>query len=276
MANKLVQNLAVQVLKKFEYSFKEAKSIFWNEKKNQILHNEEYGNYRENVVRELFDLVLPNRFGVSNGFVVNNVGDISTQCDIIIFDKTITPNIESDTNQKFYTVESVVGIGEVKSKISGQTALSSYLNKLARIKALREKTDEPMIQFRDFSGEWSPKTNPFDQLFSFLICSDLDFKNKNPSKLKYESDVAYRHRHNLILSIRDGIYIYKSRGGQNIYFPSNKKTNFKNIFLPSDNQDFPSHLKIFLVALVTALNFTTVLRPDMALYLSDEVVRKIT
>ena len=276
MSNRVVRDLALLRLKQFAQSFVESKTLFWDDNNKELIHAGEFGAYRESLSKDLFKLILPNRFDVGNGFLVNNVGDISSQCDVVIFDKTATPNIESDQRQKFYPAETVVAIGEIKSIISGPTELSNHLGKLAKIKSIREKTDEPYVHYRDYEGKYDPLNNPYDQFFSFLICSKLNYVDKQPDKLLYSNETQQRHKHNFILSIEDGAYIYKSPNGQNIYIPNIGNTDYDNFFISSNKSNRYIHFEHFLSALIMSINMTTVLRPDMALYITDNIVRKVT
>jgi hypothetical protein len=52
----------------------------------------------ERVIRSILIDFLPTRFGVAKGWIINNAGDLSRHCDIIIYDRLNCPNIYVDNN----------------------------------------------------------------------------------------------------------------------------------------------------------------------------------
>src|SRR5438128_86019 len=91
--NEIFKNLAIQNFTNFKNSFHETKRVFWDEKNKRLRHTGEFGIYREDLVKKWLRLVVPEKFGISSGFVISAMGSISTQCDIIIYDRTVTPMI---------------------------------------------------------------------------------------------------------------------------------------------------------------------------------------
>lgn len=85
--NPIIKNITVQNLKNFMNSFKESKNIFWDEEKNRLMHSGEYGIYREELIKKWLRIFIPDMFGISSGFIINSKGQISTQCDLIIYDR---------------------------------------------------------------------------------------------------------------------------------------------------------------------------------------------
>src|ERR1700748_1622761 len=118
MSNKIFQSILDEKIEFFKFAFQQtSKNIFWDEAKKQLIHPGEYGMYREAVCKDLLRLFIPGRLDIGNGFLINDVGDISTQCDIIVYDKNATPLIENTERQRFYPVETVSSIGEIKSDL---------------------------------------------------------------------------------------------------------------------------------------------------------------
>ena len=80
------------------------------------------------------------------------------------------------------------------------------------MKVLREEVKHPVIIKKDHDGNnYDPRNNPYDQIFTFIVCKKLSFNISNLStelnKL-YGDSTEYRHRHNLILSVEDGLLVY--------------------------------------------------------------------
>jgi len=84
------------------------------------------GGYTEQRFRSLLSSLLPQRFGVTTGHIINSEKKVSPQCDIIIVDKmvvhTLLPFDSKDIFFDIVPVESVVGIFEVKSTLNCQKA----------------------------------------------------------------------------------------------------------------------------------------------------------
>src|SRR5918998_5104088 len=109
-----------------------AHDLFYDEDSNKLIHPGEFGGLRESLLRDLLKNFLPEEYGVSQGFVISPDGEISNQCDVIVYSRRYTPLIRTPEHQRFFPVESVVAVGEVKSIVDSNT-LRDALIKLVRI-----------------------------------------------------------------------------------------------------------------------------------------------
>ena len=125
--NEITRNLALQNYLNFKRSFDDSKRIYWDEKLKRLKHPGEFGAYREDLVKKWLRIITPEDFGIGSGFVIGPKGAISTQCDIIIYDKQRTPVLENMDNQRFFPVETVCCIGEIKSTINSARELNLHL-----------------------------------------------------------------------------------------------------------------------------------------------------
>ena len=105
---------------------------------------------------------------------MNSFDEVSTQCDLVIFDGSNTPLIEDSRNKRFFPVESVAAIGEVKSKLSKHDFLSA-LSKLAAAKATRRFENPTHVRRKVDLPDY---IHNYDLTVSFLICEKLDFDIK--------------------------------------------------------------------------------------------------
>lgn len=138
LANKIIKSLLARNFTDFEFAFQHAETLYANEE-GELFHKLEYGEYRERVLLRLLKSILPARFDIGSGFIVNASGKVSTQCDLIIYDKNEMPTLESDYGQRFFPVEAVIGVGEVKSRIDRVSKLNEYLEKLSSVACLKMK-----------------------------------------------------------------------------------------------------------------------------------------
>ncbi|MDD3085393.1 MAG: hypothetical protein PHU32_05915 [Candidatus ainarchaeum sp.] len=252
--SKIFNNLLESKIETFVNEFKNlSKSLFLNENGN-LIHPGEFGVYRERIVSELLSMVTPGRLDTGSGFIITVDDKVSTQCDIVIFDRNSTPKLESKNNQKFFPVETVAGVIEVKSNMSKSELIDS-LKKLAEIKKLRNSIPitNPEI-FKDNKKNinvFDPIVNIKDQMGTFIICNKFDFdivkefkKDKNFLDEVY-SDDNDKYKHNMVLSIEDGLLLYHD-GKKMIFYPYWKLGEFnKNVFMnPINNITQIPHVQI--------------------------------
>lgn len=175
-----------------------AKKLYVDTTTGELRHSGEYGVYRERSCVELIEMFIPLNFGISDGFIINKHDNVSTQCDIIIYDKNKMPRIGVDKNRVFLS-EAVVGVIEVKSVVDS-TLLKEALTKLSRIKAYKYEStpDNPH----------SPLTDMFTAVICHNYSSSLEKLTEFLDTDVYSEDFNQRNKHNLILSIKDGIIGY--------------------------------------------------------------------
>lgn len=252
------------------------------------VHNGEFGGYREELVRTLVAQFVPERMAVDTGFVVTSGGRISTQCDVVIYDRTCTPFIRNADRQRFFPVESVCAIGEVKSILSFAEAKAA-LRKLAAVKGLRDVLHQPSYvhcaKEEGAGSPYQPETDELDQLVSFLVCEKLDFDIRQllPGLMDcYVEELPHRpfcHRHNMLLSVTDGLGGYVLPNGVLYPFPSKSHVSIseggagvmrpqrlQNRWLQPAAQSI-EHIRHFCSLLHTALAVVSVLFPDLARYI---------
>ncbi len=274
MPNRVLKKLIEEKIEIFRMSFSNAKEIFYDPEQEKLIHPGELGIYREKAVGEFIRSFIPNKLNIDSGFVINNNDEISHQCDIVIFDSVLTPNLHSSNNQRFFPIETVVSVGEVKSVINSIEELKTAVIKLSKVKIMRENIIDPFIPQEIGKGYikgYSPQTNCYDQICTFLVCEKFGFdikkKYDNP-----EDAIAYlykdikeaRFKHNLILSIEDGLFLYDDTIGA-IGYPVLKE-NLKGIFITAEKDH---HFIQFIIAMTTILGFTTILSPDFRNYIYE-------
>jgi len=154
------------------------------------------GSEVEDLVREKISLFLPERYLVKQGHIVNNLGQVSHQFDIIIFDRLNTPKFfESKDNTVFYPIESVLAVGEIKKTLRKNDVIDFK----KKIKHLKVDMNRPLIENSIYKEKPIRKASFLDMfnmttdrkyknpLFSFLFAIDVtDF-----SKIKLSDDYSY-------------------------------------------------------------------------------------
>ena len=80
--------------------------------------------------------VLPNRYRVANGFVVDADGLRSDQMDVIVFDRQYSPPLFMGGNVQYVPAEAVYAVFEVKQRIDSRN-LRLACDKAASVRSLR-------------------------------------------------------------------------------------------------------------------------------------------
>ncbi|MEO1144891.1 MAG: hypothetical protein AAFY26_04720, partial [Cyanobacteria bacterium J06638_22] len=107
----------------------------------------------------------------------------------------------------------------------------------------------------------------FDQKFTFLICQKIDFNFQGFNEL-YEEKSLFRHRHNMILSVEDGLFLYTSPNGHNEMwcYPSLAGEDLLTSWMiPKIHGD--NYFKVFAHYMFQAVSNVTILFPDLGQYM---------
>jgi len=276
---RIVESIIEQNIDELKKDFElYSKKLFYDENSKKLIHPGEYGVYREKVVTKFLRNFLPKNYEIATGFVVNNVDKITTQCDLIIYNKDLTPLISDYNNQEFYTAETVLSIGEIKSKLN-KTQFKDALNKLARNKKIKDGIKFPNIH-KSNNKTFNTVKHPYDSIFSFLVCEKLDFNTDNLLQEIdgfYEEDIEKHNRHNLILSLNDGLYTFyfiNEKGKTNtVHYPHLSNTKVKNLHIDEDGKYVP--IKLFGSYFYQAITSHTVLNPDLIRYTTKYESQKL-
>lgn len=271
--NSIFDKLVKSKIEKFIYDYKNlSRQIFLDEKGN-LIHSGEFGVYREKIVKDLIEPFLPSRLAVGSGFIITSNDKISTQCDLIIYDKDNTPLIESD-EQRFFPIETVVGVIEVKSKLTKAT-LKEALIKLSNIKKLRENVDSGIYLFKDYKGgkNFDSKLNVRDQIATFLICENIDIdleKEINTFFADTYRDIDKSLYHNMLLSIDDGCFLYRASDKKPMYhsYFDYTQERFPNLVIfPSESGYEQEHILLFINYFFMIISSISVMYLEITNYL---------
>ena len=272
--NKIFEKLIKSKIEKFVVDYKNlSRQIFLNEE-GKLIHPGEFGTYRETIIKKLVEPFLPTRLAIGSGFIITSNDNISTQCDIIIYDKENTPIIETD-EQRFFPIECVAGVIEVKSKLT-KTQLKEALIKLTKIKNLRNDITSSVYTYKDGNTHipFNTKINIRDQIATFLICEKVD--------MDYEQDIntffkeTYKNIdkslfHNMILSIDDGCFMYSNgKSIFNSYFNYDEDCFVNELLVPHVLGYNYEHILIFINYLFMLISSVSILYVEMTEYLGSK------
>ena len=250
-------------IERFITDYKNLSRTLFVDNDGSLYHNGEFGMYREEIVRTFVKNFFHSKYDVSEGFLITPKDNHSTQCDVVVFNKENTPFI-TDNKQRFFPIESVISLIEVKSVLS-KSDFKTALIKLSNIKKLREDiSNTPSLR----NGESFNTNNELNHFFTILICEKLDFIINDLDMLFNEIYIGIdrKYWHNIILSLDDGVITYSS--GKALFpFPTMKGTETK-ISTKGKNENF-EHLFCFSVLLQLFTKYIDSYEFDMTHYLFD-------
>ena len=177
----IVQNLAEDVARQLDLS-------------RRIDHHGESGRAREQILTAFIRRLVPSSFGVSTGFVLDAVGGLSRQVDIVIYRTDYAPIFDIG-NVKHFFVESVVAVMEVKAAITSTARLDQALQNIRSVKQLDRSNQGRNYTLLDRHGGPRVNLESFDhQVFGAIITERslsrdilrerlLDFLRSNPRRV---------------------------------------------------------------------------------------------
>lgn len=218
MASKQFQQIFERHISQFVGLYSEDSSAIFKDEKNKLIHPGEYGKYREESCKILLRLLLGKEVDVADGFVITSNNQISTQCDIIVYNSSVSPFI-ADGIAKMFPAEEVRMIGEIKSTLTRQ----SFIDALRKMAENKRK----IIDGRNNIGvcPHGRKAETYNTVVSFLVCNKLNFEY---DKLSYEeiySGIDRKYWHNSILSVEDATLSYLLKFSD---FSEEIKESFRN------------------------------------------------
>jgi hypothetical protein len=269
-----------QKIERFIRSFEVTREIYSDElQNNKCYHNGEFGKSRENACVALLANTICTNFNISNGFVVNYDGGRTTQCDVVIYDPRHHPIQDSSTGTQFFPAESVAAIGEVKSCLD-TSSLCTALVKLANNKGIRDALNGTTLCDTMKNQQVSVDTRVHNTTapFTFLICEQIEGCGENlASRIAnyyVDHDVPRYLQHNLILSIKDGLFTYcgdevsRIIGERVGFFPypklKHEQAASTPVFIPGDTV---LNVRGFLISVSNSLENAHCFYPEPTKYL---------
>ena len=191
--------------------------------KAKLVHDSDIraaGNNVELTVRDYLKRMLPPRYYVTHGHLIDSKHQISPQLDVIIADNFSLPSLlTTEDGTEYVPATSVLAIGEVKSTyyhskdyyrcFHDTLAIISQMNRpLVENTAYQGFNDTPTLSDMTLGS-----TNRYlNNLYSFLLCVDGgDFDFGRIRDLLVSTDV--RELPNVAIFLNKGIVVYADRHG---------------------------------------------------------------
>lgn len=294
MPNQRVIEMMNRKIKNFREDYSEAaKGLFFDpDKKTGLIHTGEFGMYRELMLQDFLRPITPNYLSFGTGYVISRDGGISGQTDIIIYDSTITPFLEPITGIRFFPVESVAGVIEVKSNLDS-SQLEDALKNLLLIKEMRSKVSDTIYYRNSLSPlmltnpennqdsinaeirkiPFLPSHNPYDQIYTLIVCNKFTIKIGKAfdvqNSLYARQNVDNHMKNNLVLSIQEGLLGYRNQTkGTAIDMPIMPNFAINPAYI-MPKQGGNDHISLFAQMYARSIANVNILFPDMVNYIEQ-------
>lgn len=150
-----------------------------------IPHRGLQGGAREEILRDFLRAYLPKRFEVSSGFVFDANGDISQELDTIIVDSMVAPRFEAAGGVRFYPVEAVVAVGQVKTKLTSRKEMWDALANLRSVTVLDRSADGNAACHKT-GAPINHRASHLDRVFTFIFIIDRALAADSATEVLFE------------------------------------------------------------------------------------------
>ena len=152
--------------------------------------------------------VLPNRYRVANGFVVDADGRRSDQTDVIVFDRQYSPPLFVAGNVQYIPAEAVYAVFAVKQRIDNRN-LRLACDKAASVRSLRRTS----AAIPSADGTLDPK-QPHRIIAGILALSNSYSGNFVEALEGMMAQVREDRQLDLGCALHDGSFLAKYRSGR--------------------------------------------------------------
>jgi hypothetical protein len=127
-----------------------------------VHHYGEQGRENEVALSRLLEALVPKRFGVGTGMIIDSLDNYSRQTDIVVFDQADEPAMLAQTTQLLYPIESVLSCIEVKTTLRNDSIADCIAKKesLQTLQAARKFPDGasyPLFVVLAYNSALSPR-----------------------------------------------------------------------------------------------------------------------
>jgi len=184
---------------------------------SQIKHNSAKGHIRETLIVESFlRKYLPNVIGIAvRGEVVSLDGQVSPECDIILYESRGCPPFIKKTDYCVFPVELVYGIIEVKSKLD-KRGLEDGFKKITKLKRMPKRAF--MSESLVLTPRWYGQTWEYFAMAGFLFAYDsIDLKTIQLRLDAFQKDLPLVERVDSVWVSKKNMVVNREKSGPGIY-----------------------------------------------------------
>jgi hypothetical protein len=82
-----------------------------------VAHEGEKGRENEAVMARILEALVPQRYGIGSGLLIDTKNNYGNQTDIVVYDQSDEPAVLAQTTQLLFPMESVLACIEVKTTL---------------------------------------------------------------------------------------------------------------------------------------------------------------
>ncbi|QGF29586.1 hypothetical protein EE896_21870 (plasmid) [Pantoea eucalypti] len=269
MSANIINKILNHKAKRFKSIFSDDSVDLYFNSERKTFHAAEFGRYRENLTADFLKAFIPGYTAVSTGFIVSQKNSVSTQCDIILYDKELTPLIQDDNLNQFFPADCIKGIGEVKSNLK-QSQLKEALVKLAKVKMV---SFEVSLRSAGHNGDIYDREQNWNHAYTFLICNKIEGDTSDLAKdiddYYNQNSIPHKFRHNFVLSLDGNALFYRDSEDYSVASPVVRSNGADVICTPVNiDRDFDRAIKHFAQLTYTNLSLQKRVIMNIMEYLS--------
>ena len=237
------------IAKKLEIDYKQLTS--------HIEHQGIKGNYREELLKRYLRDLIPGKYSIGTGIIVDANQEQSKQQDFFIYDNINSPVFLKMEAAQVIPIESVYAVIEVKSVLSKPELEKSAVN-IRSVKRLELNPLESKFYIP------SKENQTLGMIFAYSCNTTVDTVINNLKEINERMDIPYNHQINMICILDKGVIVYIDKKGMN-----------QITLMPSDNTIYTKvesqgnvekNLTLFYLLLQHHLNLFIKVSPNLLLY----------
>lgn len=166
-----------------------------------IPHSCEIGTLVEKHFRSQLTEVLPEKIGVSHGFVMDSKGNISKQMDIIMYDKLNTPRIFESEGAQIFPVETTFACGEIKTSLDSEKFEDSFKKCLSYKNLCRKAYFKQTNSITKAYNLFGSEHEHWQSIFFCLAVESINTKLLQDKYVSIASSLAVNKRIDTVISL---------------------------------------------------------------------------
>ena len=109
----------------------------------RIDHDLEDGKYREYLIKNILNKIVPKKYSITNGFIIDSDNNRTEEMDIIIYDSNYVPPFFDET-YTIVPIEAVVAVIQVKTSLT-KKQLNGAIKNVNSIDKVHAKTGGKLL-----------------------------------------------------------------------------------------------------------------------------------
>lgn len=218
-------------------------------------HNGVKGSLREEILTNCLKELLPQKYSVGSGIIVDADQTQSKQQDFFIYDAFDSPVFLKRSSYQVVPIESVYATVEIKSSLN-KNELEKCVRNIQSVKKLKLTPAKTL--------QWTPprENQVIGMVFAYTSDISLETVIKNLNKFNREMKIPYEEQINMICVLDKGIIVPLEKNGLNNIrlMPNN------NTMLCKTRGSVEENLSLFYLILQYHLNLLIKAVPDLMEY----------